>query len=35
VYHGQDLSLTSEKIDILQKAAHQAVASVYGEGFAK
>ncbi len=35
VYQGQDLSLTAEKIDILQKAAHQAVASVYGEDFAK
>ncbi len=34
-FEGKDLSLTEEKIAILKKAAHQAVADVYGEDFAK
>jgi hypothetical protein len=34
-FEGKDASLTEEKIDALQKAAHQAVAAVYGEDYAK
>jgi hypothetical protein len=34
-FEGQDLSLSEEKIAILKKAAHQAVADVYGEEYAK
>ncbi len=34
-YEGQDLSLSEEKIALLKNAAHQAVATVYGEDFAK
>ncbi len=34
-FEGQDLSLSEEKIAVLKKAAHQAVAEDYGEDFAK
>ena len=34
-FEGQDLSLSEEKITLLKNSAHQAVAGVYGEDFAK
>ncbi len=34
-YNGKDMSLSEEKINLLQKAAHEAVAKAYGENFAQ
>ncbi len=34
-FEGQDLSLSEEKITLLKNSAHQAVAGVYGEDYAK